>query len=216
MKVYFDNNHFVRMAVSDETITDIPNGWMESTVENIPENYFDIEFGLPLYKHDEVTNTCVPVTDPITQYAVDPIFSMAYRNKLYSRTMEEVKTLTLDELKALYNNSPAYKQEAIYNCIEVKWAEMMPQYRLNLGIEMMIRAFAEYQYVKYVEQREPTVDEQTAFNNILTMLHNHGTLLQLPPLSPTGWYIQYLELMMQDSDYLRQNCIPERFFVTGR
>jgi len=219
MRIYYDANSFVISATSlttsvipGKTYIEIPGYTFTSSIKD--ESYY-----LPLYKI--VSNNIVAITDPI-DYQVDTKLWDRYLRKLSEEIKVLLATKTNQELKDIYDASPTYKQTAIYNEIHYYWASKLPQFDMNLSLETIIRIISEYLYITVVQQQTLTTDQQTAFNGIITSLHNHNSMLKADPfdpnteiLDPLAWPQVYIPGMLDQSDYIRSQAIPQRVFVTG-
>jgi len=139
--------------------------------------------------------------------------------KLYVEIEELILTKTNDELKAIYDSSPDYKKLAIYNGIHYYYGEKITQWDYNLAYEILTRIMLEKHYIEQVEERSLTQDEETAYNNVLTIFHNQNTMLLTPPqttiLHMDNWYHGYLQNMLNASDTIRSECIPKQVYVCG-
>lgn len=214
MKIRFDSNGFIwelydeRTKATQNTVSDT----LQADVEYDFDVIVDTEYAVPFYRY--LNNTVYKITDP-EEYKVDSDLWLSYLDKLNAEVQFMLKTKTDDEMKALYESAPDYLKTAIYYGIELKWAGYISQYRFNLAIEMVTRTIAEYLYIKEVEKREFTADELAGINKMLTMIHNHSATVEFP-IKETGWYHGFVNSMLEDSDYARYQCIPQRLYITGR
>lgn len=218
INILYDVNGFV-WDTSDVSVNLQPRNGLTLTQVNYAypdEDMFDSVYGLPLHKY--VNGVMSDITNP-DDYNKDPILAERYNLKLHDEVKELLKTKTLAELKTIYNSSPPAKKKAIYDEIEIKWDNKLYTKDKLLSLEVMCRAIAEYFYIKEVEKRALTTEEQTAFNNMMTTIREHNSLMIMdgksPILNTGGWYHLFLHGMLQKSDELRAGCIPERIYVCG-
>jgi hypothetical protein len=235
MKIFYDSNNFVRKAVSFETCVCLAHkdkcdlehedlGIIETDgleyqgLTCINYSNFDSslvlidEYELPKYKW--INNSLVEVTSPL-DYQVDVKLWEIYLKKVEKEVIELINTKNNDELKAFYEESPEYIKDIMYRQIETIEASQVPQVSMNLVLEIMLRIYAEKEYVARIEQRELTEDESNAINAVLTIIHDHSFGMGMP-LSMTSWWIPYLTYMLDTSDNLRMATISKRFYITGK
>jgi hypothetical protein len=219
MKFFIDDHGFVTSALSEgshcyqpacENFTCpqcilLPGFVFTDTVTDAP-------YGIPKYKIIEGQFT--EVADPV-EYQVHPPYWSAYLLKLTDEVDVLIGSSTDQELKDIYDASPAYKQDIIYSELERLAGLNIPQNSMNLSLEIMVRVFAEWMHIQYVEQRPPTTDETNGILNVLSMLHNHSYGMGMP-ISTTSWYQYYLNAMLTASDNLRMVTLAKRYFVCGR
>jgi hypothetical protein len=172
----------------------------------------DSIYGLPLYRY--IDEQVIPVQDPI-EYQLEESYWEAYIKKLTDEVDDQIKSLSNDEMKAIYDSSPQYKKDVIYKEIEHFEAEKVDQVTFNLGIEMIARIIAEWFYIKEVEQRNPTSDETAGFHQVLQNLRDHNIGMGMP-ISTTSWFQEYLHTLLEESDALRTETFSKRFYITGR
>jgi hypothetical protein len=213
MIILYDNDGFIWCTMSDES-TVCDSIFNHKTVDYVfDKEVVDSISGLPNYRIiDEEINL---IQNP-QEYQLNESLWQIFTQKIYDDTLHLVKTTSKEDLKVLYNQSDAFMKTVIFDCINLKWAEKVPQYQYDLGSEMMIRCLSEYVYIKEVENRDLTTSERSALTSILTSIHQKGAFVQLPPLASGSWYIKYISQLLDSSDLARQMCIPERMYVTGK
>lgn len=232
MKILYDNNGFVWKAVSKQTcvcghttqegICTHVQDWCTTSADGLNvKSYSTYDrtiatlvdgYGVPMYKYaDEVMQLITNFAD----YLVDTNVWAVYLKRLTDEVDEILLTKTNDEIKAIYEASPAYKQAVIYQELEFTAAQAVNQVVTNLSFESMIRILAEMEYIRVVEERSPTADELAGYKNVLTLLHDHSIGMGMP-ISITSWYQTYLHYMLDNSDALRTATIGRRFYITGQ
>lgn len=209
MRVFYDLNNFVREAVSDDS--EIVNSWTGEISQDMEHASLIDEYYLPLYKMSN--GVAILITDP-ADYQVDSRLWALYLKKLNAELAVLISTKTNEELKVIYDASPAYKKIAIGDAINSYWWGKVPQTRINMTYEIIHRLMSELLYIERVEQRTLTEGEQSAVNQLLTMVHEHNAILNLP-LAADSWYISYFHAMLEFSDTIRDSHVPQRIAVMG-
>lgn len=219
MKIRYDTHGFVWESGA-ENVELSPASGHNIAIVSYPypdEDMFDTVYGLPLHRYEN--GIMRDIDDPL-EYSIDADLWSRYQIKLSDQIQDWIKTKTNDQLKAIHDESPTYIQNAIYEELEAYWSHKLPDYRLNLSFEVMLRAFAEVLYIRDVEQRELTEGENTAYVALLQTMKDHSSVMKPDPntplLDPNAWYHSYLHLILQTSDSLRGACIPQRYYITGR
>jgi hypothetical protein len=180
----------------------------------------DPVYKLPYRRYQN--GTVHEITDPI-EYQDDPVIWMSYQKKVRDEIHEMLRTKTNAEIKAVYDVSPYYKQEMIFNAIHYFWSERMPQYDFNLAAEVLLRYITEFFYVTQVQNSTFTEGQRASFNAMITEMHNHNVMLKNNPYSPEGeildvnnWPHVYMPQMLGAVSLLRSICIPQRIEICGR
>lgn len=212
MKILYDNHGFIWRAVTKESMIDNTNGYSEAIVSFDFGVLVDKVYRLPNYKY---TNGSVSEITDVSNYNVDTEIWNRYLNKLKGEVIYLLSNRTDAELHDIYNASPQYKKDIIYTQIEEQAANAVSQVSMNLCLEVLLRVYAEKEYVERVENRVLTTDESNAVNAVLTMMHQHSFGMGMP-LSMSSWWVQYLGYMLQTSDNLRMSTISRRYSITGR
>ena len=84
-----------------------------------------------------------------------------------------------------------------------------------MAVECLIRLFSEILYIKDIEQRDLTSEEQAGYIKILQNLRDHNSVMQFP-ISQAAWYQDFIMNILLDSDRAREGCMPERVYITGQ
>jgi hypothetical protein len=170
----------------------------------------DPQYTIPLYKlvndlPEEVTN--------MEDYSVDQMIWSRFMAKVRDEIRYNVRNLTKEENKVIYDASPIYKKALYGQEIEAKYAELLPQNAINLVVEGALKLLLSVLYIKEVEGRALTSAEQLEYENMLARFSNHSSIIK--PFNGTNWSDYYQETILTTLDGLRNITIPERIYVTG-
>ena len=237
MKLLYDTNNFIRTAISDnvcicseyiahegqclldhndldliEIGIDDYDGLTAVYFANFDSNVeLSDYYNLPQYQF--IDNEVVPVTDPVV-YQVDPLMWQNFVRKLTDQTNLDLANLTDAELKVIYDNAPQYQQDIIYAQIELNEAGTILQQRVNLTIESIMRTVLEIIYIRDVVKRELTQGEQTAYDAVLTRVHNSNG--QFMPFNGNQWYDTYQQYVIDDITAARTLIGNRRYAICGK
>ena len=134
MRIFFDNNGFIREAITKETFYEDAPGFTSAIVNYTFNQLIDVICGLPLYKY--VDSQVTEITDPY-DYHVDSKLWNAYLEKLHQEIKISLNTKTLDEMKTIYDSSPQYKKDVIVEEIELKWASVNKPIQIQFGCRVL-------------------------------------------------------------------------------
>lgn len=224
-KIKCDVNKFIWSITSIDTEIDSVNGFY-TIYETACENYsfkstqvLNLVHNFPLFKYDIENDNIILITEP-TDYQVDQDIWCKYQAFISDDIKSWFKFKTNDQMKAIYDVSPEWKQQLIYDNIHWFWGAMVNQWNTNLGFEILHKLMCEYMYIKEVEQRELTVDETTVFHAWLTDMHSHNNMLFIPGQTKVfespNWYQPFFNSLFPSVDYIRNLAIQQRMYICGR
>jgi hypothetical protein len=212
--VFYDNNNFIwgrSRTFSNSGFTQYNSkiihcdlAYSDTCVIVDPEHH------LPHYRlindsPSEITN--------MEDYSVDPVLWELYLAKVRIHVRYDLRNLSQEQNRLIYVDAPPYTQEIYRQEIDLKYAERIPQYSLNLVMEGVIKLLLSVLYIKDVEGRALTADEQAAYESMVTRFYDHSHIIQ--PFNGFNWSDFYQETVLTSLDGLRTLAIPERIYITG-
>jgi hypothetical protein len=221
LRIKYDSNGFIWKITKGVVSMPEELGKTITTFNHpkIAEPHVDEVNMLPLYKY--VNGDIFPVADPY-EYSVDQCLWGKYTAKYQQEISDLLRLKTNAEMKDIFDNAPAYKQEMIFTAIQYFWTDMIPQWNINLSVEIMGRLMMEKLYIETIENRQMTADELSTFNAMLSQIHASNIVLKNAPteegsnLDPSHWYNYFLTTMNQQSMVLRQLAFNQRVAICGR
>jgi hypothetical protein len=216
MKIFFDSNKFINSSSFDENLVD--SRFDSEIIDNNDIIFLDLHYDLPLYRYIE--DEIVEISDPL-EYQLDTTGELwnNYTKKMTDQIKDWILTKTNSELRIIYVNSPYYIQDLMFKNIQYFWSDKIPQWNINLSLEILCRVMIEKLYIENIEERSLTEGEQTAFNSLLSTMHCCNVMLKNNPssedpiLDSSNWFLTYISQMTATCLALRSNEFQQRMYV---
>lgn len=217
MKILYDANGLIWSAVTNQNSLEVPTGYFMVQLDSAEEinklkSITEPGYGYPLYKY--VGGIVSEITD-YNDYASNMTAMKSFMDKRKKDFSEMIEKSSLDSLRDLFRSLNADEQLMFRKCFSEYWSVgASTQTDINLAFEGMFRVLIKAMYIKDVLKRDLTVDEQTEYENLLTLFYNHNELVE-PYLPSVAWSIPLIDRVMDEINGVRFNHVfPKLAYIT--
>lgn len=218
MKILYDANGLIWSAVTNQNNITAPDGYFIAQVDSTEEinklkSITEPGYGYPLCKY--VGGIVSEITD-YNDYTSNMTAMNGFMEKRKKDFSEMIEKNSLDDLRTLFRSLNADEQLMFRKCFSEYWSTgASTQTDINLAFEGMFRVLIKAMYIKDVLKRELTIDEQTEYENLLTLFYNHNELIE-PYLPSVTWSIPLIDRVMDEINGVRFNHVfPKLGYITA-